>query len=108
MGENRGGNRYWKDSVIFDSDLASLFSDFLPNLRIVGLDAISIASLHDPREGVHIHEALLSKDIRIVEDMHLSDLDTNDSIKSFYLVPHIVDSIDASPVTAIVELDLFL
>jgi len=97
FGENRGKPSYINNSPIVSSRLAKFLKSKLPNLRAVGFDFISISSLKNREEGRKAHKEFLSRDILIVEDMNLEDLQINpDSVLVSLLF---IDNSDGGPVT---------
>lgn len=94
-------DEYWSSSVVFMSEIASFLTNRLPKLCAIGMDTISVSSMLDRAEGRRVHQALLSRNIRIIEDMKLSLLMNHHVIGFIHTIPHIVDNIDATPVTVI-------
>ena len=101
MEDLRHLEEYWSSSVVFKADIGGFLIEKLPNLSAIGMDTISVSSMLDRAEGRHVHQALLSRNIRIIEDMKLSVLNDQISLTYVHVIPHIVDHIDGTPVTVL-------
>lgn len=97
----RTDNIYWKKGPGFAPELASLFLKYFPNLKAFGIDCISISSLKHRPTGRLAHKSFLSKDLLIIEDMKLSKIDENDSLKQIIILPMLIRNGDGAPCTAI-------
>lgn len=77
----------------------------LPRLRAVGLDTLSAASPAHPAEGAETHRILLrpERPIMVLEDLDLSSPQLAGGRWRLHLVPMLMDEVDATPVTALVE-----
>lgn len=75
FGVNRNKNLYWSNQPIIPSNLATLFRQNFPKLRVFGFDMISLTSKLDRAEGKEAHvNFLLNNEILILEDMNLEKL----------------------------------
>jgi kynurenine formamidase len=98
------------DSYIHDTPGLALetgkkLSEF-SNLRCIGVDFISIENIGRARgTGYPVHHALLDRDepIILLEDANLSVLGNGDIVR-LYLFPLRIADLEASPVTAVVEI----
>ena len=88
---------YWKKSPIFHEDLGGFFERSLPSLRAIALDTISLSSLLDRQMGRRAHVAILSRGIRIFEDVSLQQLPS--SLNQIIAFPLMLKSADGAPVT---------
>jgi arylformamidase len=105
FGKFRGQEKYWKYNPGLSPDLADMLRAHLPNLRVIGMDFISITSYQNREIGRVAHRNFLGGDtpLLLVEDMDLSSL----SISPKYLIcsPLLIDDLDGSPVTIFAEID---
>ncbi len=79
-----------------------------PNIRCVGMDAISYAAAEHVEEGIEAHLVLLrrSPPVFIVEDMNLDhDLTT---LSSVTITPFLVEGLDSCPCTIVGEIEINL
>lgn len=75
FGSNRHKNSYWSNQPIIPANLATLFKENFPKLRVFGFDMISLTSKLDRVEGKEAHiNFLLNNEILILEDMNLEKL----------------------------------
>jgi kynurenine formamidase len=83
-----------------------------PNLRLIGLDTISITSYSQREVGRAAHRAILKspselagrQPIVLVEDMHLADLSPVSQILEMYVCPIRVQGADGAPCTVVATL----
>lgn len=101
MEASRHLDDYWSSSVVFSANIAEFLHDRLPQLSAIGMDTISVSSMLDRAEGRRVHQALLSRNIRIIEDMKLSALYDHHALTYIHVIPHIVARIDGTPVTVL-------
>lgn len=98
----RNEKTYWEENPGVDPSVADYLRNEYPNMRTIGFDFISLTSFQHRKLGKEAHRKLLGgKDdfITIIEDMHLSDL--NSPPKKIILSPMLINNIDAVPVTAL-------
>ncbi|WP_342305937.1 cyclase family protein [Methanolobus sp. ZRKC5] len=78
-----------------------------PNLKIVGLDTISISNPSHRAEGHIAHKSFLcnKSPILLIEDMDLSNPEIVENSIVLRLYPWVVSKIDATPVIALLETD---
>ncbi len=94
---------YWKSNPGISPDLAFKLKLRCPNLRILGMDLISLTSYQNRPLGRVSHQKfLLENEILIVEDMKLNDLVSQPS--KLFCFPILIKGLDGSPVTIIAEL----
>jgi kynurenine formamidase len=102
--KRRGEREYWFNNPGFTPDSAKKIRMRCPNLRILGMDTISLTSYQNREIGRISHKEYLNKhDILIVEDINLNDVDNE--ITKIYCFPMLVKGIDGAPVTIIAEFD---
>lgn len=99
MWRYRNDDAYWKKNVIFHADLGEYLKSNFPSLQAIALDAISLSSLLDREMGREAHRAILSRGIRIFEDVNLSAL--NKSPHSVHAYPMMIQGGDGAPVTMV-------
>ena len=103
----RGSDDYWAHNPGFAPELGAWLRQNRPNLRLVGLDFISITSYDHRPLGKIAHHAFLheenpGKPLLVVEDMHLAELDSSPS--KVVVAPLRVKAADGGPVTVIAEI----
>ena len=99
----RGTNTYWDSSPIFTEELCAYFVEKFNTLKAIGFDSISLSSLMDREQGRIAHKILLSNDIRIFEDLKLSNVNISVGINKVIALPLRIEQIDGSPLTIIAE-----
>lgn len=92
---------YWKQNPGLSPELASYFLSYFPYLRAVGMDFISVSSFLHREIGRKAHQAFLSKEILLVEDMKLNTLDASKNLSKLIILPLRIKGIDGSPCTVI-------
>ena len=106
FGAFRGQEKYWKYNPGLSLDLADKLRNNFPNLKVIGMDFISITSFQNREIGRLTHRKFLggTPPILLVEDMELSSL--NKSPLSLICAPLLIENLDGSPVTIIAEIDI--
>ena len=81
--------------------------EICPQLKLFGIDAISISNPSHRDEGRAAHKAFLcdEKPILLLEDANLSDSRLLDREFKLQIYPWIVDELESTPVTALAVLD---
>ncbi len=104
FGEFRGEDKYWKYNPGFAPRFANMLRDKFPNLKVIGMDFISLTSFQNRELGREAHRMFLGGDrpILLIEDMDLSKI-TN-SPKSILCLPLLINGLDGSPVTIIASI----
>ena len=98
----RNEERYWKSNPGIAPELAEKLKKRCPNLRVIGMDIISLTSFGDrPLGRISHNKFLIDNDILIVEDMYLDNLISQP--KKIYCLPILRKGLDGSPVTIIAE-----
>ncbi len=98
----RNEDRYWKSNPGIAPELADKLKFWCPNLRVLGMDIISLTSFGNrPLGRISHNKFLIDNDILIVEDMYLDNLISQP--KNIYCLPILRKGLDGSPVTIIAE-----
>ncbi len=94
---------YWQNNPGLDPEMPKLLRSRFKNLKIVGVDFISITSFQNREIGRIAHRNFLDNDspILIVEDMMLNNCDFQP--KSLVCLPILIYGVDGAPVTIIAE-----
>jgi kynurenine formamidase len=96
---------YWEAGPGLAASLASVFSDALPCLKAIGVDAISISSLLNRPEGRLAHEAFLSRNILLFEDMSLCQLQQDVPVRQVIALPLRYADADGAPCSIVAWID---
>lgn len=100
--KHRGGEKFWNNNPGMSPDLAKLLKLRCPNLRVLGMDTISLTSYQNRILGREAHRKFLGENnILLVEDMNLKNL-TSQPVK-LMCFPILIKGIDGCPVTIISE-----
>ena len=98
----RGSEKFWNNNPGISPDLAKLLKLQCPNLRVLGMDTISLTSYQNRILGRESHRKFLGEnDILLVEDMNLKNL-TSQPVK-LICFPILIKEVDGCPVTIIAE-----
>ena len=98
----RGSEKFWNNNPGISPDLAKLLKLQCPNLRVLGMDTISLTSYQNRILGRESHRKFLGEnDILLVEDMNLKNL-TSHPVK-LMCFPILIKEVDGCPVTIIAE-----
>jgi arylformamidase len=98
----RNEERYWKSNPGIAPELAEKLKLRCPNLRVLGMDIISLTSFGNrPLGRISHNKFLIDNDILIVEDMYLDNLISQP--KKIYCLPFLRKGLDGSPVSIIAE-----
>ena len=100
----RETDRYWEHNPGLSPDLADWLRKNFPNLRMIGMDVISVTSRHRRRTGRTAHRAFLDPDlpgnsVLLIEDMALKHI--NESLKRLVVAPLRVARADSGSCTVI-------
>ncbi|MBI5077328.1 cyclase family protein [Candidatus Falkowbacteria bacterium] len=93
----RAAETYWRRSPGLHSDIANALIKDCPSLRAVGIDFISVSSPLDRQLGRAAHKAFLEKNILLIEDMKLAQIEIAPDL--IIVSPIRVEEADASPCT---------
>ena len=99
----RKTKKFWNNNPGIHPELAKKIKTKCPNLRVLGMDFISLTSYQNRKLGRVAHKKFLGEnDILLVEDMKLDKLTVN-PIK-IMCFPMMVKGLDGAPVSIIAEL----
>jgi len=91
----------WKTPGVAVETAEWLVRNF-PNIKAVGMNFLSFEILDASSHQSRGHRALLSRDVKIIEDMNLEGL-SNDTIGRIFVMPMFVEEIDSFHVTIVAE-----
>jgi arylformamidase len=108
FGKMRQDPKYWNDNPAFSPDLADGLRKHCPNLRLMGFDSISLSSWINRDLGRQAHTAFLDspQPILLLEDMDLSQIESNTSFLQVIVRPLLVEHADAAPCTVLAGVDV--
>ena len=103
----RNDSKYHNDNPGLHSDLAAFLRFKFNKLRGIGFDFISLTSWNYRDEGKISHKSFLSQErpILIIEDMKLSDVNSNTDFKEIIVSPLRVSDGNGGPVTIFAEIN---
>lgn len=101
----RQETKYWNEQAPFHPDLALKLTETFPNLKAIGVDTISISSPSNREFGKEIHRRLLSRGIRIFEDLALADIPTT-GLQTVIALPLRISGLDGAPCSIIAQVAL--
>ena len=101
----RDKEEFWKSNYGFDPSLAKYIRENFPQIRIIGLDSISVSSFENRMLGREAHRAFLDPEnpLLILEDMDLTALNQISKIVKIDIVPLRIAKCDGLPCTVIAE-----
>ena len=104
FGKYRRTELYWKNNPGLSPESAQILRDQFPQLRVIGMDFISLTSFQNRTLGRVAHRKFLGghRPLLLVEDMDLEKL--TKSPKKIICAPLMIDKVDGAPVTVIAEL----
>jgi kynurenine formamidase len=96
--------RYRNDHPWISPEIPQILREQCPELRLFGIDQISVSSVHHRSEGQACHRKFLCEErsILLLEDINLSDTCLKGSFR-LHVYPYMIDNLDGVPVIAIVE-----
>ena len=92
----------WKTPGVAVETAEWLVRNF-PNIKAVGMNFLSFEILDASSHQSKGHLALLSRDVKIIEDMKLDGL-SNDTIGRILVMPLFIEGIDSFHVTVVAEI----
>lgn len=100
----RGTEKYWNYGLGIHKSVAGFLKDKFPKLKGIGFDLISLNSYQQRMHGREAHvEFLFNHDLLIVEDMNLSEVDSQTKISEMILSPWWIDGVDGLPVNVLIK-----
>jgi len=105
IGEKRGEDVFWKENYGFSPEIADYLRREFSNIRVFGFDSVSVSSFANRMIGRKAHKAFLDtkQPILLLEDMDLTDIDTDTVFKSIHISPLRIAKCDGVPCTVIAE-----
>lgn len=97
----RGQEHYWRNGPGLTPDLAEYLAGRFSSIRAIGVDFISISSLHHRDMGRQAHCEFLGRNILIIEDMSLKELRSPEELIRIIVLPLRIAGGDGAPVTII-------
>lgn len=97
----RGKDVYWRDGPGFSPDLAGYLVSAFPGIRAIGFDSISLSSYRHRELGREAHRRFLGANLRIFEDLALSQVNGCDSLVSVAALPLRIKDADGAPCTVL-------
>jgi arylformamidase len=96
---------YWKNNPGYDENLYDLFKSKLPNLKIFGIDTISLTSVNSKEIGAKAHRKFLNNDdeILIIEDLDLEAVNFTMIPNKLIIAPLLISNTDGTPVNCILQ-----
>lgn len=103
---NRSDDTYTRRNPVVEPGTARYLRSRFPNLRLFGIDAISIASPDHRDEGRECHREFLCRDpaVLILEDADLADERLTHGAFRLTVYPVFTGRIEATPVVALAEI----
>lgn len=103
----RRNEEYERDHPWVHPSLPEYLKEVFPELKLFGLDTISISSPNHREEGRESHRKFLcgEKPVLLLEDADLSGLAGNEGAFRLRIYPYFNERIDASPVIVLAEID---
>jgi kynurenine formamidase len=96
-------DRYTWNTPGVTAEAAQYLVDNFPNIRAIGIDFLSFETLRDISHGFRAHKAVLGKDVIIIEDLNLAEID-NGIISRIFAFPLYIEDIDSFHTTVVAEL----
>jgi kynurenine formamidase len=103
--EYRNQQKYWKHNFGLSPKIATYLRSHFKNVRIVGMDFISLSSFQHSDVGKEAHLEFLKPDspILVVEDMDLKKINSDSNLTEVIISPTRIDGVDGAPVTCFAE-----
>ena len=105
--KRRGQTEYWKKGPGISPEMADAIREYLPFVRALGLDMISVSSLAHREAGRMAHRAFLchEKPILLIEDVDYSGVIGNRCMSKVIVAPFRVSGTDGAPCTLFAKLE---
>ena len=92
---------FWKSAPGYHEELAEYLLGRFPGLKAIGMDSISLSSLHHREMGREAHRAFLGPDIRIFEDLALARVPQHRGLSAVIALPFLYEDADGAPCTIV-------
>lgn len=102
----RDSEAFWKNAVGYEPGIATILKERFPKVKAIGIDSISLAGYSHRDLGRTAHQMFLSQDIRIFEDMKLSNITHGVDILSVVALPLLFESADGAPCTIVANINI--
>ena len=96
--------RYVWDTPGVSVEAADYLVMNFPEIKAVGVDFMSFEPIKDISHGFRAHKILMAKEVFIIEDLNLRNID-NGIIERVFALPIFVEGVDGFPVTVVAEMD---
>jgi kynurenine formamidase len=89
------------------AEVADYLRKMCPDLRLMGIDTISISVPSHRNEGHQSHRAFLCDDrpILLLEDADLSFTSLTQGVYTLYIIPYLIEVTDGIPVVGLMEIN---
>jgi len=101
----RSQQSYWENGPGLSPSLADHLLGVYPNLRAVGIDFISISSIHDRDIVREAHKAFLERGLLLLEDMSMCEIGVKENLTQVVALPLRFVNGDGAPCTIIGWID---
>lgn len=103
----RNNEKYWQNNPGASIEFSEWIKQHFKQLRLFGIDTISISSWQHRDIGRKVHKKLLDikKPVLIIEDMDLSKVTNETIFKMIYVAPLLIRKSDGSPCTILAEVE---
>lgn len=107
IGEYRDKKIFWEYNPGLSLEFAEWMGENFKNIRLVGLDSISVSSWQNRDVGRIVHRKMLDpeKPILLIEDMDLSCVTSNTVFRMVFVAPLLVKKTNGSPCTILAEVE---
>ncbi|RNC86061.1 MAG: cyclase [Balneola sp.] len=97
----RSESRYWEYNYGLSPNVADYLKEEFTSIRVVGMDFISLSSYQhsDAGKAAHYHFLDPKSPILVIEDMDLTKVDANTTLREVIVCPLRIDGTDGVPVT---------
>ena len=101
----RNEEKFWKYNPGISIEMTDWIVKNFKNLKVIGLDSISISSWQHRDIGREVHKKMLNPDrpVLIIEDMDLSKVSRNTIFDKVFVAPVMVKGADGGPCTILAE-----
>ena len=103
----RDKEEYWKNNPGVSIEFVKWLKQNFKNLRVIGMDFISLSSWQHRDAGREVHKILLDpkKSILPIEDMNLSKIGVDTVFNKVIVAPLMVNKSDGTPCTVFAEVE---
>lgn len=107
FGRYRSQEKYWKYNPGVSIELSDWIANKFKNIKILGLDSISVSSWQHRDIGRKVHKKMLNpkNPTLFIEDMDLSKVNTDTIFNRIHIAPLMVGKSDGAPCTILAEVE---